>query len=77
MSQPAQLFQLASLVPVTIVRFRIVENEVQQNVATLWMYGPGPEYYTEIIMSYANTPIESVGIGRSVSLEQFLSCLRS
>ena len=77
MSQPPQLFQLASLIPVTIVRFRFVEVDFQLNEATLCMYGPGPEYYTEIIMSYTDTPIESVGIGRSVSLEQFLSCLRS
>ena len=77
MSQPPPLCQPASLIPVTIVRFRLVEVDYQLNEATLCMYGPGPEYYTEIIMSCADTPIESVGIGRSMSLEQLLSCLRS
>ena len=77
MSQPAQLFQLASLVPVTLMRFRFVLKDLEKHEATYRMYGPGPKYYTEIVVRYAGTPFESVALGRALSLDEFLSCLRS
>ena len=63
-------------IPPTVLRFRLVMVDVQLNEATMRLYGPGSKYLTEITLGYVNTPLESVPLGRSLSLEEFLSCLR-
>ena len=60
----------------TVVRFRLVEKNLAQNVATLWMYGPGPRYYTEFDVPYAGTFFEDVPLGASLSFEEFITCLQ-
>ena len=65
MSQPAQLFQLASLIPVATVRFRLVQKNLEQHEATLWMYGPEATHYCAISVEYVNTPFEDQAMGNS------------
>ena len=63
------LLQLASKIPMTIIKFRIVMKDFDKNVAVLEMHGPARECYTEVRVRNADTPLERLGVGGSVSLE--------
>ena len=74
MTPHPQLLKLAATVPMRLMRFKVMQRDLDKSEVTLWMYGPEGRYYCELTPE--RWPFDDQGLGSVLSFETFLQCLK-